>query len=112
MKLLREKILGGPGSFILPLLAAVLVVSISFHSHAPEEESGPQIRIADSGHGSSHPVNDCFTCLIQGNIKLPDIGPGLTTPIPIIISTLEEAQFLLPTSYLNTDKPSRSPPAV
>ena len=112
MNLLRDKIFSGYGSLVLLTLAALFVFTISFHNHALEEGTGPLVVITDSDHDSHHSANDCFTCLIQSNIKLPELEQGLGSPIPTVLSTLEEDQYLLPTSYFKPDKPSRSPPAV
>lgn len=112
MKFVRHNILNGPGSLILPLLAFVFVLSISFHNHGIAQESGPVIEISDTGHDLHHSVEDCSACLLQGNVKLPDLGAGLDSPIPLIISVLEETEYLVPPSFLKQEKPSRSPPTV
>lgn len=112
MNLLRNKLLNGHGSLALTLMAVIFVFSISFHCHDHEEGTGALALITDSDHDSEHSENDCFTCLIQANIKLPELGLGLGSPIPTVISALEESQNLPHTSYIKSDKPSRSPPAA
>ena len=112
MKFVRDRILNGPGSLMLPILALVFVLSISFHNHGIAQESGHVTQISDTGHDLHHSVEDCSACLLQGNVKLPDLGAGPDSPIPLVVSVLKETEDLVPPSFLKRDKPSRSPPIV
>ena len=112
MKLVRDRILNEPGSRVLPILALIFVLSISFHNHGIAQESGPGIEISDTGHDFHHSAEYCSACLLQGKVKLPDLGAGLDSPIPLIVSALKETEYSVPASFLRHDKPSRSPPAV
>jgi len=112
MKTIRENIVNGPSRILIPLLAVIFVISISFHNHASSISSGPVIEISDAAPDTLHSVQDCSACLLQGNVKLPVTGTEFDTPAPHIITPLEETDFLIPSSYLQLNKPSRSPPVT
>ena len=112
MKIVRENIMIGPSRLLLPMLAVIFVISISFHNHAIGMDSGSVIEISDAAPDTHHSVEDCSACLLQGNVKLPDIGSVFNAPIPLIITSLEENDFLIPSSFLQLNKPSRSPPVI
>ncbi len=112
MKIVRENITKGPLRLLLPILAVIFVISISSHNHAIGIDSGSIIEISDAAPDTHHSIEDCSACLLQGNVKLPDMGTVFNTPIPLIITSLEETEFLIPSSFLQLNKPSRSPPTV
>ncbi len=112
MNTVRENIMKGPARLLLPMLAVIFVISISLHNHAIGIDSGSVIELSDAAPDTHHSVQDCSACLLQGNVKLPDMGAVFIAPIPLIITSLEETEFLIPSSFLQLNKPSRSPPTV
>ena len=112
MKIVRENLMVGPSRLLLPVLAAVFVISISLHNHAIGIDAGSVVNISDAAPDTHHSVEDCSACLLQGSVKLPDMGSAYNAPIPLIITSLEETQFLIPSSFLQLNKPSRSPPVL
>ena len=112
MKLVRDNIINGPGSLILPILALIFVLSVSFHNHGIAQESGHVVEISETEPDLHHSAEDCSACLLQGKVKPLDLGAGLDSLIPLIISALEETEYSVPPSFFKQDKPSRSPPVV
>lgn len=112
MKIFRENIFKVPSRILLPMLAVIFVISISFHNHSIGIDTGSVIEISAAAPDTHHSVEDCSACLLQGNVKLPDMGAVFNTPIPLIITSLEENDFLITSSFLQLNKPSRSPPTV
>jgi len=112
MKTAKESIMNWSSRILIPLLAVIFVISISFHNHAIGISPGSAIKISDSGPGTLHSVGNCSACLLQGNIKLQDTGTEFDTPVPLIITSLEEADVQIPSSFLQLNGPSRSPPVA
>ena len=112
MKTLRELNKNGPSKLFLPLLAVIFVISLSLHNHAISIYSGSSIEISDSDWDSTHSLTDCSACLLQGSIKLRDTGTAFNLPGSGLITSLEEIDFSIPSSYLILNKPSRSPPVI
>ena len=110
MNIIRETLLSGQLRMLVPILALIFVVSVSFHNHAIGLDSSTVIEVTDTHHDTLHSVEDCSACLLQGNLKLPDTEYAYSSPVPVVVSSLTEIELLLPESYLKLNKPSRSPP--
>ena len=111
MSTFRDNMMKGPSRLLLPLLVAFFLVSLSFHNHALNLDSTPVIEISGAEPDIFHSIEDCYACL-QGNSELPHTEAKLSAPFPVNIKTLEENDFLIPSSFLKLNKPSRSPPAA
>jgi hypothetical protein len=109
MKLIRDLQNNELHRFFIPALAVLFVFSLSFHNHSI---SGSITDGVDSHSTAGHSVEDCSACLLQGNLQVPEIeysfnGDKLGELIDFI-----DADFLIPSSFLNLEKPSRSPPII
>ena len=109
MKLVREINKNRLSRFFIPALAVLFVFSLSFHNHSI---SGSITDNVDSRSTARHPVEDCSACLLQGNLQVPETGYSFDNNQLEQLLAFISLDFTVPTSYLNLDKPSRSPPTV
>ena len=112
MNIIRELSNKKESKLFVPVLAAIFVLSLSFHNHTFSLYAGPSVEISDLHTESLHSVTDCSSCLLQGNIKLPDTSAAFNLPLSDPLKLLEDTDSLLPSSYLKLKKPSRSPPVI
>jgi len=109
MRLFRKINKNSIYKFCIPALAVLFVFSLSIHNHSIAGSSATNL---DTNPAQSHSIEDCSACWLQKNLQVPQIeysfnGDKLGELIAFI-----DTEFLIPTSFLNLDKPSRSPPTV
>jgi len=109
MKLLREISKNRLSGFFIPALAVLFVFSLSFHNHAI---FGSPTHNLDSNPTAGHSVEDCSACLLQGNLQVPETGYLYNGNKLGELVAFVNLDFIIPSSFLNLDKPSRSPPTI
>jgi len=109
MRLLREINKNRLSGFFIPALAVLFVFSLSFHNHAI---SGSPTHNLDSNSTAGHSVEDCSACLLQGNLQVPETGYSYNGNKLGELIAFVNLDFIIPSSLLDLDKPSRSPPII
>ena len=109
MRLLRKINKNRLSSFFIPALAVLFVFSLSFHNHTFASSITHNM---DSQSTTGHSVEDCSACLLQGNLQVPEIEYSFNSDKLGELIAFIDTDFLIPSSFLNLEKPSRSPPIV
>ena len=109
MKLIRAIQKKQTSGFFLPALAILFVFALSFHNHALV---GSNALALDSNTTSGHSIEDCSACLLQGNLQVPETGhPFNIYNLGQIIGVIT-AEYIVPNTFINSDKSSRAPPTA
>ena len=109
MKLVREIRKKRLSRFFIPALAVLFVFSLSFHNHSI---AGSSTLNLDPRSTQSHSIEDCSACLLQGNLQVPETEYSFYNNQLEQLLAFISIDFTVPHSFLNLDKPSRSPPTV
>jgi hypothetical protein len=109
MRISREINKNRLSSFFIPALAVLFVFSLSLHNHTI---SGSITNNLDSNSTQSYSIEDCSACLLQGNLQVPEIEYSFNNNQLGQLIAFISIDFIVPASYLNLDKPSRSPPTI
>lgn len=107
MKLIRKIQDNRISRLFIPALAVLFVFSLSFHNHALGE-------CTDTGYGShsssSHSVEDCSACLLQGKLEVPKVEFSINNNEICLHITYFIVDQIVPDTYGIIDQPSRAPP--
>ena len=109
MKLIRDIQHKEFSRFLIPALAVLFIFSLSIHNHG----IGKSVNLSvDSHSSSSHSVEDCSACLLQGNLQVPETGPSVNTENFGHIIVYISYDFTVSNTFVDLNKPSRAPPTV
>jgi len=93
--------------FLIPALAVLFIFSLSIHNHGIGESVNLSI---DSHSSSSHSVEDCSACLLQGNLQVPETGFAFNTGSFGLLVAYICNDFTVPHTFVDLNRPSRAPP--
>lgn len=109
MKIIRDIQKGDLSKFSIAALTILFVFSLSFHNHSFASHTEFSI---DAHTSSGHSVGDCSACLLQGNLQPPKTEHSFNNSyLGQFIATIS-IEFVVPSSFINLDRPSRAPPCV
>ena len=93
--------------FLLPALAVIFVLALSFHNHSLAGSNSLGI---DSDNSVNHSTEKCSACLLQGNLQLPEAVHSTKSfnlgPVIAVVKT----EYIVPRSFISSGRPSRAPP--
>jgi len=92
---------------LIPAIAVLFIFSLSIHNHGIGASANLSI---DSHSSSSHSVEDCSACLLQGNLQVPETEFAFSTGNFGLLIAYISNDFTVPHSFVDLNKPSRAPP--
>jgi hypothetical protein len=107
MNLFRDIQKNEVSRFLIPALAVLFIFSLSIHNHGIGEYANFSI---DSHSSSSHSVDDCSACLLQGNLQVPETGFAFNIGSFGLLTAYISNDFTVPHTFVDLNKPSRAPP--